>query len=74
MILADMHYVPKGADVKDVPVMPTWRKYLSIILFVIGISAFGYIVGRDVKAKVQREQAKSSMVVEVNTSNNTSFR
>jgi hypothetical protein len=54
--------------------MPTWRKYLSIVLFVIGISAFGYIVGRDVKAKVQREQAQSSMVVEVNTSNNTLFR
>jgi len=74
MILADMHYVPKGADIKDVPEMPTWRKYLSIILFVIGISAFGYIVGRDVKAKVQREQAQSSMVDEVSTSSNTSFR
>jgi hypothetical protein len=74
MVLSDMHYLPKGADVKDVPAMPTWRKYLSIILLAIGVAGFGYVVGRDVKAKVQREQAQSSMVVDVNTSNSTLFR
>lgn len=59
MILANMHYLPKGADIKDVPEVPKWRRYLSIALFVIGITAFGYIVGRDAKAKFSGELEQS---------------
>lgn len=60
MLLADMHYVPKGAEVSDVPPMPKWRRYLSIALMAIGMAAFGYIVGRDVKAKVERNQSSQT--------------
>jgi hypothetical protein len=57
LVIANPHYLPKGADIKDVPTLPKWRKYLSIAMVVIGMTAFGYIVGRDVKAKVERSSA-----------------
>ncbi len=62
MLLADMHYLPKGADIKDVPEVPKWRKYLSMALFVLGITAFGYIVGRDAKAKFGSKGEQSSIM------------
>jgi len=57
IIVANPHYLPKGANIKDVPALPKWRKYLSIGMVIIGMMAFGYIVGRDVKAKVERSSA-----------------
>ncbi len=59
MVLANMHYLPKGADINDIPATPKWRKILSIVLLTIGMAAFGYIIGRDVKAKVERNSATS---------------
>lgn len=57
LVLANMHYLPKGANMEDVPATPRWRTYLSIVLMVIGMAAFGYIVGRDVKAKNERSSS-----------------
>ena len=57
MVLADMHYLPKGANMEDIPATPKWRTYLSIALMAIGMAAFGYIVGRDVKAKYERSSS-----------------
>lgn len=66
LVLADMYYLPKGADVSMVPKVPKWRRYVSVMLIAIGMAGFGYIVGKDVKAKADRSNT------EVSTSNSTS--
>ncbi|MBC6697816.1 hypothetical protein [Hymenobacter sp. BT190] len=56
LFLSDLHYRPAGADgaysAATVAISPT-RKYLSMGLVLVAIVLFGFLIGRDLKAKLQ---------------------
>ncbi|SMB89668.1 hypothetical protein SAMN00120144_0965 [Hymenobacter roseosalivarius DSM 11622] len=54
-LLSDLQYAPTGQDVATPSSLSPGRKYLSITIIVAALALMGYQIGRDSKAKQQRE-------------------
>ncbi|WP_310391041.1 hypothetical protein [Hymenobacter sp.] len=56
-LLSDLAYAPALAPGTVAPPLPTWRRYGSMALVGAALLVFGYQIGHDIKAKLNRPNA-----------------